>query len=96
MTNPAIDATKRQLTMREALRQIWEADKYPIRGNEDWRVATRLDAEALERASAAVQAPDEPPEFAEWIAGLRNPDLPIDRRDSIISAIHNLFQPEET
>ena len=24
------------LTMREALRQIWQAASYPIRGNEDW------------------------------------------------------------
>jgi hypothetical protein len=27
------------VTVREALRLIWLADKYPIRGNEDWRVA---------------------------------------------------------
>lgn len=27
------------LTMREALRRIWEAARYPIRGNEDWRAA---------------------------------------------------------
>jgi hypothetical protein len=36
------------LTMREALRQIWKAASYPIRGNEDWRIAARMDTEALD------------------------------------------------
>jgi hypothetical protein len=46
------------LTMCEALREIWKAASYPIRGNEDWRIAARMDAEALERAGKAVPAPD--------------------------------------
>jgi hypothetical protein len=41
-------------TLREALRQIWLAASYPIRGNEDWRIAADMDAVALERAGRAV------------------------------------------
>lgn len=83
------------LTMRDALHGIWQADKYPILGNEDWRAAARLDAEALERAATAVMSPGDRPEFAEWIAALRRPDLPGDERDEIMYAIHDLFEPEE-
>ena len=39
------------LTMCDVLRQTWKAASYPIRGNEDWRIAARMDAKALERAS---------------------------------------------
>jgi hypothetical protein len=35
------------LTIREALRQIWKAASYPMGGNEDWRIAARMDTEAL-------------------------------------------------
>jgi hypothetical protein len=82
------------LTMREALRQIWEADRYPILGNEDARVAMRMSAEALARAGEAVPASDDPPEFAAWIAALLNPQLPKGERDDIISAIYDLFDPD--
>lgn len=37
------------LTMRDALRGVWEAARYPIRGNEDWRAAAAMDGAALER-----------------------------------------------
>jgi len=82
------------LTMRMALRGIWEAARYPIRGNEDWAIAARLDAEALARAEAAVSEPSDPPEFARWIAALRDPQLPAEKRDDIISAIYDLLEPE--
>ena len=82
------------LTMREALRGLWQAARYPIRGNEDWRIAARLDAEALERAATAVPAPDDPPEFARWIAALRDPKLPDNEREDIMTAIYDLFDPE--
>ena len=80
--------------MREALRQIWQAARYPIRGNEDWRIAERLDAEALERADTAVPGPDDRPEFARWIAALRNPHLPDSEREDILSAIYDVFDPD--
>jgi hypothetical protein len=78
--HPAYDAdiaaAAPAITMREALREIWQAASYPIRGNEDWRIAARLDAEALERAGKAVRRPNDPPEFAAWIAALRDPKFP--------------------
>jgi hypothetical protein len=82
------------LTMRDALRQIWEADPYPILGNEDARVAVRMSAEALARAGEAVPASDDPPELAAWIAALLNPRLPRGERDDIMSAIYDLFDPD--
>jgi hypothetical protein len=81
------------LTMRDALRQVWEADRYPIRGNEDWRTAAAMDVVALERAITAVPAPDDPPEFVGWITALRDPRLPSIEREQIMSAIYDLFEP---
>jgi hypothetical protein len=81
-------------TMRDALHQIWQAASYPIRGNEDWRIAARMDAEALERAEKAVPAPDDPPEFAAWIAALHDPRIPDIEREDIMSAIYDLFDPD--
>jgi hypothetical protein len=84
------------LTMREALRQIWEADRYPILGNEDARVAVRMSAEALARAGEALPASDDPPELVAWIAALINPRLPRDEREDIMSAIYDLFDPDRS
>lgn len=89
------EAPDAPLTLREALHGIWQADKYPILGNEDWRAAARLDAEALERAGRAVMSPADRPEFAEWIAALRDPKLPGPKREEIMFAIHDLFEPED-
>jgi len=89
------DAADTPISLREALRGIWPADKYPIRGNEDCREAERLDAEALARAEKAVMSPGDRPDFADWIAALRNPDLVRDARDMIMHAIHDLFEPED-
>lgn len=83
------------LSLREALRGIWQADKYPILGNEDWREAELLDAEALERAADAVMLPGDQPEFADWIAALRDPSLPGEKREKIMYAIHDLFEPDD-
>jgi hypothetical protein len=80
--------------MRDALRQIWEADRYPILGNEDARVAARMSAEALAQAGKAVRASDDPPEFVAWIAALLNPRLPKGERDDMMSAIYDLFDPD--
>jgi hypothetical protein len=81
-------------TLREALRGIWQAARYPIRGNEDWRIAADMDAAALERAAKAVAGPGDQPEFAAWIAALRNPRTPDLEREDIISAIYDLFDPD--
>lgn len=82
------------LSLREALRGIWQADKYPILGNEDLREATRLDAEALARAERAVMLPGDQPKFAAWIASLRDPKLSGPEHDRIMHALHDLFDPE--
>jgi hypothetical protein len=88
-------STSAPLTMREALRLIWRAAKYPILGNGDVQLAQLADAEALERAGTAVLAPDDAPEFAVWIAALRSPKLAESEREEIISAIYDLFEPDE-
>ncbi len=93
MTDPSVDSPPPFRT-RDALRQVWQAARYPIRGNEDWRIAERLDAEALERAGTAVPEPDDPPEFARWIAALRDPQLPDSEREETLSAIYDLFDPD--
>ena len=89
-------ADTRPFTTRDALRQIWKAASYPIRGNEDWRIAAKRDAEALEQAGTAVDAPDDPPEFAAWIAALRDPKLPNHERDDIMSSLYDLFDPDRS
>ncbi len=85
---------KPPLTFREALHKVWKADKYPILGNEDWRAAARLDAEALELAASAVPSPDDPPEFALWLGVLLKPGVRSDERDEVMTALHDLFDPE--
>ena len=89
-----VDAIAPPATMREALRLIWQAAKYPILGNGDYEVAVALDAAALERAATAVEEPGDAPEFALWIEALRDPELPEYQRDDIISAIYDVFDPD--
>jgi hypothetical protein len=69
---------------REAARgRLREAARYPICGNEDWRIAARLDAEALERAGTAEPAAGDLPGFARLIAVLGDPKLPDSERESV-------------
>jgi hypothetical protein len=56
------------ITWREALRLLWEADRYPIRGNEDVHPALALEREARARATTAAPSPDDPLEFGRWLA----------------------------
>ena len=74
MTEPAI-------TVREVLRLLLEADSYPCLGNDDWRVADRMEAEALRKADTAVPFPDDPPEFGPWLETLRKPGLQNPERE---------------
>jgi len=94
MTGQGTGSWQPPLTLREALRRISQGDRYPTLGNEDWRRVAMLDKEALESAARAVASPGDRPEFAAWIAALRNPGLRNDERERIISAIHDLFDPE--
>jgi hypothetical protein len=84
------------LTMREALHEIWEADRYPILGNEDWRASAILMREALARAASATASPDGPPEFGRWLAALQDRSLPNADRQAIMTALYDLFDPEDS
>jgi Family of unknown function (DUF6088) len=83
------------ITAREALRLVWEAERYPIRGNEDWRTAAALAREALVRAATATASPDDPPEFGLWLTALCSGQLTPDERDRIMGEIYALFDPTE-
>jgi hypothetical protein len=87
-------ATSVPLTLRDGLRLIWQAAKYPVLGNGDYQLALAEDAKALERAATAIEGPDDAPEFALWIEALRDPDLPGYQREDIISAIYDVFEPD--
>ena len=65
------------ITVDEVLRLLWEAASYPCIGNEDWRVAARMEAAALAKVESAVASPDDPPEFALWLRGLKPPDVSL-------------------
>lgn len=79
------------ITVREVLRLLLEADRYPILGNHDAREATALERDALTKAATAVPSPDDPPEFAGWLAALQDQALPNDRREAIMEAMYELF-----
>jgi len=80
------------ITVREVLRLFWEADHYPILGNADARDAFALDREARAKAAHAMPSPDDPPEFAQWLAALREPRLPNDTREEILFALGTFFR----
>lgn len=84
------------ITVGEALRLIWEADHCPILGNEDWRTSAALEKEAYARAAMAETSPDDPPEFAPWLATLLDQTLPPNDREAVMSALYDLFDPEGT
>ena len=83
------------LTFREALCKVWQADKYPILGNADWPAAARADAEALALAATAIPSPDDPPEFALWLAILLKPGLKSNERGEVMTALHDFFDPDD-
>jgi hypothetical protein len=56
---------------RKALLAFAEAWTYPILGNEDVPVTTRLFRKAEELAKDAAAGADDPPEFAGWLKTLR-------------------------
>ncbi len=94
MTLGKLRPTNGTVTVREALRLLWEADSYPRLGNEDNRVAAQLEQEALAKASRAVASPDDPAEFAGWLATFLDPSLPNHGRKATMSALYDLFDPE--
>ena len=83
--------TKTSNTVRDVLRLLLEADSYPCLGNDDWRVAARMEFEALRKADTAVPSPDDPPEFGCWLEILRRPGLQNPEREAVYSALHDYF-----
>lgn len=96
MTKQQDDVPTTPMTVRDVLRLVVQADAYPILGNEDIPVALRMDSAALQHAATAVSSPDDPPEFARWLAALRQPDLGADEREEMLWAVRAYFDPEET
>jgi hypothetical protein len=84
------------ISVREALRLLWEADSYPRIGNADWPVAARMEAEALRKAETAVASLDDPPEFARWLEALQNRDISVVDREKIYWAIHDYFGADKS
>ena len=83
------------VTIREILRLLWEADRYPCLGNGDNRAADRLERDALDMAVRATPCADDPPEFAIWLNALCGQALSHDARDTIMEKLYDLFDPED-
>lgn len=77
------------ITVRDALRLIWEADRYSILGNEDRIVAERLASEALVKAANAVASAGDPPEFSPWLNALRSEPLSNVTRGEILPLLYD-------
>jgi hypothetical protein len=60
--------TSDEITVRDVLRLLLDADSYPRQSNSDWRVADEMAAAALARAEGAVGAPGDRPESRARIA----------------------------
>lgn len=82
------------ITWRAALRLLWEADRYPIRGNEDVQPALALEKEARARAATATPSPDDPPEIGRWLATLMDRERPESEREAVMEALYDLFDPD--
>jgi hypothetical protein len=54
-------------------------------------VGAAMEEEALAKAEFATPSPDDPPEFAVWLAALRNPNLSVEEREAIYWALHDYF-----
>jgi hypothetical protein len=96
MTNPQADLPATPMMVRDVLLLVLQADAYPILGNEDVPVALRMQRAALQHAATAVSSPDDPPEFARWLAALQQPDLSVEAREDVLWAMYAYFDPEET
>ncbi len=88
------DSDTATIGVHAALCLIWQADRYPILGNEDVPVSLRLEEEALAKAAQALPASDDPPEFADWLTTLLDPLSRMDEREAVIAALCDFFDPE--
>jgi hypothetical protein len=95
MASEDVEALVAPITIREVLCLVLEADKYPCIGNEDWPIAQRMYAAALEKAKIAVSSPNDPPEFLLWLRELQKPGLTHIEREDILWAMYDYFEPPE-
>jgi HEAT repeat protein len=51
--------------------------------------------DALAMAATAVPAPGDPPEFMAWLGTLMNRSALADDREAAMSALYDLFDPED-
>lgn len=83
--------TEAAIPVREVLRLLLEADSYSCLGNDDWRVADRMEAEAFRKAATTVPFPDDPPKFGLWLETLCKPSLQSPEREEVYAALHDYF-----
>lgn len=84
----------RPVTVREVLCRLIAADRYPCVGNADWREAELLEQDALALAPTAIASPDDPPQFAAWLAALGGPDG-RQHRQAVFDAIYDYLDASE-
>ncbi len=80
-----------EITVRDVLRLLLEADSYPRQSNDDWGRAERMEAAALEKIESAIGYPDDPPEFRAWLETLRKANMGNDEREAIYEAMYGYF-----
>ena len=95
MMQPQAGSPATPMTVRDVLFMVLQADAYPILGNEDVPVALCMQCEMLQHAATAVCSPEDPPEFAHWLAALQQPDLGTDAREEILWAMYGYFDPNK-
>lgn len=83
------------ISVRAVLELLLDADRYPRYDAHDWREADLLEKKALDKAETALASPDDPSEFASWLAALRAPGLTGETRDTVFRAMHDYFEPED-
>lgn len=82
------------VAVREVVRRLIVADRYPCLGNADWREAEILEQEALALAPTAIASPDDPPEFAAWLAALGG-SSGRQNRQATFDKIYDYLEAEE-
>jgi hypothetical protein len=94
MMKQQADPLATPMTVRDVPPLMWQADVYPLLGNEDVPVALRMERAARQHAETAVSSPDDPPEFARWLEVLRQPGIGQDKREQMFGAMDVYCDPE--
>ena len=83
--------TSDEITVRDVLRLLPEADSYPRQSNSDWRDADEMEAAALAQAEGAVGSPGDPPEFRAWLETLCKSNMRNDECENVYAAMRDYF-----